>query len=299
MIPGASVTLEASATNDSTAEQSTQTSVTYRWELLEGDRTLDLDGPNPLLPLTAPARPQSVSMRVFASSNELESAPAQFTIEVAPQDPAATPDVSPHETITTHMANNILLDALALLDPSATVPSAFEWQQTVGEKVTTVEESGGQFIRFDAPAQTTELAFSVFGTSDSSGVTIQSEPAVIRLQVKQDSENTAPDVLLCASTLTPAPGAQVILAASVTDPEQDPVGILMWDSDDLGVAITRDQSGANTLEDICAGATSAAHATTQLATFAAPAGLTTFSVSLQICDNLAACGDASLQMQTQ
>ena len=246
--------------------------------------------------LSAAMRPERQCFRISVRDSLLESAPADLDVTVGLPAGHASPVLVP-ESFSTHAANTVVLNA----DPNGQNPNSvrYTWQQTLGPAVNPNGSAADANRRlfFVAPAAdaNTPLAFAV---SASDGV-VDSGPAVAVLQVVDNANNAAPQITLCATSLSPDAGSPVTLYASAADPEQDALNPNLTGSTEPAGSATVSPETAGPRPAACPlpGSRSGLPPQAYQASFTAPASGTQFSVSVQICDSLGACGNASLAMQ--
>lgn len=240
--------------------------------------------------LSAAMRPERQCLRVTVRDSLLESAPAELAVTVTLPTGHATAALAP-VSFTTHAGNALQLDA----DPAGQNPNTltYSWQQTFGPTVDTSNPAGdgARRLNFTAPGAGNTLAFAVSATDS----VVDSGPAVAVVRVLGDADNAAPQVALCAESTTPAPGSTVTLYASAADPEQDAVDpILTWsDTPSITPQAPGPRPAACPLPAAPTGGSTQAYE----ASFTAPASGEAFTISVKVCDKLAACGTADLAMQ--
>lgn len=278
LTPGEAFALDAGGSADPNGDR-----VRLRWEEESALPTcLDL-GDREQASLSAPAAPQEIAFRVFASDGWLESGPEEVATVVSAGQNQSAPVVSPGADQRTRAGRTVRLDAMGG-SPAGTSTGAtrtYTWTQTIGQAVALAYAHDGQVAELVAPDVRDTLAFAVHAKVDG----IEGPPAVIAVTVVDDTDNRVPAVYLSASSLTPKVGAEVLVSARLLDPEHDPILLVTWKQ----LEGSRVDLVPVLAPDLATGADAAA-------TFVAPQSLTPLTIEVAACDDHAGCGSAHVSI---
>lgn len=300
--PGAPFTLDASGSTDSNGD-----ALTYRWEQVQGRPMFEESPGEVTIDLVAPNQPQELVFRVFASDGLLESGPARVSVNITAD--VEVPVVAPQYDSRTHPGNVIELDADGIPTPEEIVDVSFDWTQTVGETeviLDTTKDPNGRYATFQAPDSVGDLAFAVVATlpGEAAETEVESNPAVARVTVVDIADNTAPEIFLCTEFVSDI--SKWVVTAVVVDPEVDVIGAVDWSyvvTNGASTALEPQPSDSFVETPLCDLDRDAQAARVQTssnafqATLTVPAAEALLTVTLDACDLLEACNEASVDIE--
>lgn len=295
--PGEVFVVDAGASTDPNGD-----ALAFFWEQTRGEPVL-----NPTraaaaasLTLTAPVRPQEISLRVHVSDGLLSSTPAEVRVVVRAPEGNEPPTLAAGQDVRTRPQRTLVIDVDSAPMAGLTVdlsPYSFMWQQTHGPAVELAHENGGRRAIFTTPLEPADFAFVVFATNGS----VESNPAAWRVTSVPPENNDSPQVFVCASTLMPSPGQYVALTAQAIDPEGDALVGAEWSQpldqtvDPLPELASGGGGAACSLPDDGGGDPAAGTLSDQYGIYA-PTEPGTYELALAVCDELGACGEAKLEL---